>query len=519
MITARDALVEKLRRLARRDLLAFYQYCWWMPTPLRIGRHTRELCARLTRATFDFLAGRNTYLIVSVPFRHGKSDIVSRAFPAWFSGVCAAAQPNVILSGYGSSLVKGFSDKVQEIVRSDAYRRVFPGVEVDPDKTASDEWKLKGSQATVYAQGLGGAITGKGANLIVVDDYCKNWEEAESRTVREKTYNSFSADLSTRTNAPAHIIVICATRWHEDDVIGRLEKRMKDDPTYTRWEELVFPARKEGPDGWDTLFPELYDRAWYDFQRKNLGPHAAAALLDCDPRTSGTRVFREEWLRYWTEKPDARRLKVHVFVDGAKSKSDGADFTSILVVGRGVDGCYYVLDWVHARLNLAEKIRELFKVVGTFRPKMVWWEQVGPMSDVESLRIQMDRDMNHFNVRELSHTTNKDFRIRKLVVPFDNGEIILPPRLLKHRELRDGTVESYDAVEEFREQEFLPYCGKDSTPHDDMIDCLADILDPEVMELFTPPKGGSFAAEGADTRRAITSSTRFDGGRRAFGVR
>lgn len=515
--TAREIMLEQLRRLAAVDLLACYRYCWWMPTPLRVGRHTRAICERLTRATFDFLAGRSSHVIISVPFRHGKSDIVSRVFPAWFLGVCAARQPNVILSGYGSSLVKGFSEKVRAIVRSDAYRQVFPGVEADREKTATDEWKLKDSQSTVYAQGLGGAITGKGGNLIVVDDYCKNWEEAESKTMRDKTFESFSADLSTRTNSPAHVIVICATRWHEDDVIGRLERRMRENPSYTRWDELVFPARKEGEGGWDMLFPELYDAQWYEFQRKNLGPHAAAALLDCDPRTSGARVFREEWLRYWTEAPDERRLKIHVFVDGAKSKSDGADFTSILTVGRGCDGCYYVLDWVHARLNLAEKIREVFKVVGRFRPKMVWWEQVGPMSDVESLRIQMDRDMDHFPVRELSHTTNKDFRIRKLVVPFDNGEVMLPPRLLKHRELADGTVESYDAVEEFREQEYLPYCGKDSTPHDDMVDCLADILDPEVMELFTPPRGGSGA--NPDTRRAVTSNPMFSRGFGASGRR
>lgn len=263
-----------------------------------------------------------------------------RVFPAWFLGVCAERQPNVILSGYGASLVKGFSEKVRAIVRSDAYRQVFPGVEADRDKAASDEWRLKDSQSTVYAQGLGGAITGKGGNLIVVDDYCKNWEEAESKTMRDKTFESFAADLATRTNSPAHVIVICATRWHEDDVIGRLERRMREDPSYTRWDELVFPARKEGEGGWDTLFPELYDADWYEFQRKNLGPHAAAALLDCDPRTSGARVFREEWLRYWTEPPDERRLKTHVFVDGAKSKADGADFTSILTVGRGADGCH-----------------------------------------------------------------------------------------------------------------------------------------------------------------------------------
>ena len=115
MITARDAKVEKLRRLAARDLLAFYQYCWWMPSPLKIGRHTRELCRRLTKAVDDWMEGKNTYLIVNMPQRHGKSDLVSRALPAFFLGRCAMHQPDVIMSGYGTSLVTRFSKQVQKM--------------------------------------------------------------------------------------------------------------------------------------------------------------------------------------------------------------------------------------------------------------------------------------------------------------------------------------------------------------------------------------------------------------------
>jgi len=73
MITAHEAMAELLRRKASTDLLAFMCYCWWMPTPLKIGRHTRETCARLTRACEDYLAGKMTYLMINMPYRHGKS--------------------------------------------------------------------------------------------------------------------------------------------------------------------------------------------------------------------------------------------------------------------------------------------------------------------------------------------------------------------------------------------------------------------------------------------------------------
>lgn len=487
MTDARSAMVELLRRQAKVDMLAFLQYCWWMPGALHIGRHTRALCSRLTRAVFDLKRGKDTYLIVTLPFRHGKSDLVSRALPAFFLGLTFEEQYNVIMSGYGASLVKGFSGYVQAIVRSEAYRRVFPEVQIDPDKNASDEWRVKDSVATVYAQGLGGSITGKGGNLIIVDDYCKNAEDAESQGIRDKTWESFKTDLCTRVNAPAHIIIVCATRWHMDDIVGRIYAEMEKNPDFPRYETLAFPAHKDGPDGWNTLFPEHYPEKWYRDRRAELGPYQAAALLDCDPRRAGTTVFRDEWWQSYYGELDPSRLNVHLFVDGAKSKRAGADFTTMLVVGRGPDGNYYVLDGVHARLNLAEKLAELFRLVRRWPVRRVWWEQVGAMSDVESVRMRMNDEMFHFSITELHHTTAKDFRIKKLVVPFSQGRIWFPTRLLRVRENADGVRETYDLVAEMKEDEYDIYTGAESTTHDDMIDCLADIMDDEVLAQFTAP--------------------------------
>lgn len=517
MVTAKQAAAELLRRSAATDMLAFLRYCWWMPGALHVGRHTRGLCDRLTRAVADFRAGRDTYLVVNMPFRHGKSDLVSRALPAFFLGACRDLQPNVIMSGYGSSLVKGFSSNVQTIVQGDAYRRVFPGIAIDPDKNATEEWRLKDSVSSVYAQGLGGSITGKGGNLIIIDDYCKNAEDAESVTTREKTWESFRTDLCTRTNAPAHIIIVCATRWHEDDLVGRIHAEMARNPDYPRWESLVYPAHKDGPGGWETLFPEHYRASWYAQQRVTLGPYRAAALLDCDPKGAGNVLFHAEWLHFRDEdlsEEEVSRLKIQVFVDGAKSKSASSDFTCAWAIGRAEDGRYLVLDCVHARLNLAEKIDAVVSLVrkwgGPRRVSCVWWEQVGPMSDVEALRLAMRERMYRFTVRELHHTTNKDFRIKRLVVPFSNGDFEFPRHV--HRQRQEGgfngiplAVKSYDAVQEFVDDEYLRYTGvQSSIPHDDMLDCLSDVMDPEVLDAFTPPDDPSAGAGRRASERANT---------------
>lgn len=276
------ALVEHARGRARTDLLAFMQWCWWNPQPLRVGRHTRAICRRLTQAVEDWREGRSTYLLIAVPFRHGKSDIVSRALPAFFLGRCAQSQPDVIMSGYGADLIEGFSRKVKTILASQAYQALFPGVLPQRGANRAGAWAIEGSSGSVSATGLGGSITGKGGHLIIVDDYCKNISQARSPAFRDKTWQAFTADLMTRQNAPAALVIVCATPWDPDDIHGRIRRHLAADPAFPPFETLAFPAHQPGPNGYPTLFPELFDPAWYTRQRATLG-HQAAALLDCSP--------------------------------------------------------------------------------------------------------------------------------------------------------------------------------------------------------------------------------------------
>lgn len=331
---AHKAKLEKARRLARRDLLAFLRWCWWMPHPLVVGRHTRAICERLTRASDDWREGKSTYLLIAVPFRHGKSDIVSRAFPAWFLGRNADRQPDGIMSGYGISLVRGFSKRVKRIMEGARYQWLFPGVHPARGSNKAEEWQVDGSAGTVVAQGLGGAVTGKGAHFLIVDDYCKNRAEAVSAIFRNKTWDSFRNDLMTRLNAPANIVIVCATPWHIDDLRGRIRKAMKEDPAFPRFEELNFPAAKPGE--WDYLFPERFGPEWYTGQRASLG-RQAPALLDCEPQVEGgsrfdvSRVVMHHTLDGW---PALREVRGWDLASSAKERDgDDPDWTW------GVRGC------------------------------------------------------------------------------------------------------------------------------------------------------------------------------------
>jgi len=337
-----------LRQAASREYLAFLQYCWWMPTPLILGRHTRAICTRLTRAVDDFLQGRSTFLLIKVPFRHGKTDMVSRAFPPFFLGRCAHLQPDVIMSGYGASLVEGFSRKAQSIIRSQAYRDVFPGVLLNPHHHNAGEWSILNSAGVVTAVGLGGAITGKGGHLITCDDYCKSREEAESQVYRDKTWESFKDNLMTR-RAPTSIVVVPATPWHEDDVMGRIEMEMARNPDFPRFEVLTFPATD--PTTGEYLFAERMGEDWYREQYATLGPYSAAALLDCNPRPKGEQKFQQDWFRYYESTGLPKELAVDLIVDYAGSKDDEACESAILERLVDSDGNRYFDRLTHGRLG------------------------------------------------------------------------------------------------------------------------------------------------------------------------
>jgi predicted phage terminase large subunit-like protein len=278
----RRAAEELLRRKAREDLLAFMVWSWWGPTAFRLGRHTRAICRRLTQAAEDLKRGKSTYLVISLPFRHGKSEL-AKGFCAWALGACAELQPSCLEACYNAELAIDFSKQIRAIIRSEAYQDLFPGIRPSRGSDRADLWQLEASQSRFRATGLiKGSATGFGANIIVVDDYLRGYSESRSKVTKKAILNAFATDIFTRQNAPACIVLVIATQWADDDLIGAIDKESGVGQRFHGFEFLRFPARKEGE--WDILFPEMYDAKWYDTQRSSLGPRMAAALLDCAPR-------------------------------------------------------------------------------------------------------------------------------------------------------------------------------------------------------------------------------------------
>ena len=286
--------IRKARKQGRETLLGFLKAVWWKPWTLLVGRHTKAICERIDIAIADYFKGKSTFLLVAVHFRHGKSDISSRALPPFFLAKCKAAgmDPDIIMSGYGDTLIKGFSKDAQGIIQSPKFQAIFPDVKLSRYERAVHEWSIEGTTGRVYGIALGGGLMGKGGDLIILDDYCKNRDEARSETYREKTWARFQDLLSRR--APTSIFIIAATPWHIDDVRGRIKKAMEEDPDFPRFEELNFPAKNKDPKTgvWDGsfLFEGRFPKEWYRGQYSAQGTFAPA-LLDCDPVMEGGNLF------------------------------------------------------------------------------------------------------------------------------------------------------------------------------------------------------------------------------------
>lgn len=322
---ARAELIELVRRRAQRDLLTFMQWTWWGADAFVVGRHTAAICARLTKAAEDLRRGKGTRLVISVPFRHGKSEI-AKAFCAFLLGNCADLQPSIIEACYNSDLAEDFSDQIRSIMQDEAYQAVFPGVKPARGKNTVKQWQLDKSQSKFRATGLvNGSATGRGASLIIVDDYLANYSASRSKTIKASILNAFKMDIFTR-KSPTSIVLVIATQWSVDDLIGEIDKESGKGGTFEGFEFIRFPARVAGE--YEYLFPERYPPDWYDENRRTLGPRMAAALMDCAPTPDeggrfkpGTQVQTHSTIDEWPQRVNARAWDL---ASSAKER-DGAD--------------------------------------------------------------------------------------------------------------------------------------------------------------------------------------------------
>jgi predicted phage terminase large subunit-like protein len=315
----------------------------------RPGKHLDVLDKALQQVS----EGKIKRLIVTMPPRHGKSERVSRMFPAWHIG--RNPDDEIILASYSLDLSRSFSRFARDTV---ADHSSIWGVQVDARNQSAESWGIDGKRGSVNAAGVGGPITGRGARIAIVDDPVKNAEEAASETMRQKIWEWYQSTLYTRLTPDGRVIVVM-TRWHEDDLVGRLLKKEADEIAEgthqgDRWHVINMPAIAEdgdmlGRDAGMPLWPEYgFDLPKLEQIKRDVGSRVFASLYQQRPSAAEGNMLKREWWRYYEVIPPVGSMIMSV--DAAFKDSDDSDFVAVQVWAKSGPNMYLV-DQVRARLN------------------------------------------------------------------------------------------------------------------------------------------------------------------------
>lgn len=399
----------------RYDLL---KYCVLLQRNYEVNWHHRLIADCLQ----DVLNGEVKKLIVTVPPRHGKSELISTKFATYY--LSKNPDKRVIVSSYSGELAQTFGSNARDIMNEVVYKHMFPEVTLVEDSQAKHDWKLRYRDddkwvkgGGYYSVGVGGSTTGKGANLFIIDDPFKDWEEARSPTIRNKVWNWYNSVAESRLEKNAAVIIVM-TRWHEDDLVGRLLE-VEDD-----WVVVSLPAlaeedghyRKKG----ESLWPNKYTSEHFEkIKKKDI------VLFNCiyqqNPIQETGMVFKKEWITEYVDDP-VGQMDIKIVVDPAISKKDTACNSAIICMAKQFyTEPIYILDVVLSKFDAMELVDQIIAMHHRIKAQynydpVVYIESVGYQEAIQHyLKERMRRDRYYFTVETFTPRKDKDARIRGLV--------------------------------------------------------------------------------------------------------
>ena len=361
----KEALKEILRRsLARQTLLGFTLYTF---PEYQAGWVHEEICQKLDEFLDKVRRKESPRLMLTMPPRSGKTEIASRRFPAYVLG--RYPDTSIIATSYSSDLASRNNRDVQRVMDNNLYLNLFSDSTLSGKNSNnknqtylrnSDIFEVVGHKGVYKSAGVGAGITGMGGDILIVDDVFKDRQEADSPTIRDKVYNWYTSTLYTRLS-PGGGILIILTRWHVDDLCGRLLEKDKD---AKQWEVIEYPAiatrdephRKKG----EALHPERYPLEELLRIKSDVGSRDWEALYQQHPTIDGGAVFRKEWFKYWNVLPSRFDTMITSW-DMTFKGTDGTDYVVGQVWGRKGADCY-LIDQVRKRMSFTETLHEFIKL-------------------------------------------------------------------------------------------------------------------------------------------------------------
>lgn len=273
---------------AQTKFIPFVKACW--PGFIE-GNHHKIMADAFERVA----SGKLKRLIINMPPRHTKSEFGSHMLPAWFLG----QYPNkkVIQSSHTAELSKGFGRKVRDLVSSEEYAQIFPGVRLKKDSTAAARWETN-HKGEYFAVGVGGAVAGKGADLYIIDDSVSEQEgKSNDPHAFEKVYDWYESGPRQRLQ-PNGAIIIIETRWNKMDLTGRVVRKAQEREGVDEWEVIEFPAIL--PSG-KALWPGYWSLEELNKIKAEISLFRWNAQYMQMPSSEETAIVKRGWWKKWTE--------------------------------------------------------------------------------------------------------------------------------------------------------------------------------------------------------------------------
>lgn len=395
------------RRKARAGLIDFSAYT----NPSYIAAPHHELIASKLEAVER---GEIKRLMITMPPRHGKSELASRRFPAWYMGRNPGKQ--IIASSYNSDLASDFGREVRNIVDSPEYGALF-NTSLAADSKAANRWHTdKGGM--YVAAGVGTAITGRGADILLIDDPFKDRQEADSEITRQRVWDWYTSTAYTRL-MPGGSVVLINTRWHDDDLSGKLLSEQEHGGD--QWEVLSLPAIQS--DG-TALWPEWYPMERLEQIRSVLPARDWNSLYQQNPIPDDGDYFKSDWFGEYESLPE------HLTLFGASDYAvtdGGGDWTEHGVFGVDKALNIYVVDWWRGQKTSDVWIDAKCDLILRHKPQC-WFGESGPIRRaVEPFMLRrMDERNAYCQIEWMASISDKAARARSIQGMASMGKVFLP---------------------------------------------------------------------------------------------
>lgn len=451
---------ERNKRLSLTDFSEFLKYANSSFQLKWYHRVIAEHCQRL-------LAGEIKNLMVFVPPQHGKSEIISRLFPAWALG--KNPDLKIVGSSYSADLAEQFSRSIQRTIDSEEYQEIFPDTYLNGSSVRTDVrgylrnvdiFECVGHKGFYKAVGVCGGLTGTPVDIAIIDDPVKDAIEANSATYRQRVWDWYTTVLSTRLHNNSKQLFIM-TRWHEDDLAGRILKRQAD-----KWTVLSIPAICEVENDGGLSNRHIGEALWEErhsldrlLEAKANAPREFNALYQQHPTIEGGNIVKREWFAHISkEQFKAKRFKepIHFYLDTAYNKRKASvdnDPSGILGACR-IDKDIYV---VHAQ-KVWKEMPDLLRFIPQYMSDNGGDDKesilhVEPKANGLSV-IQMLKEYTSMNVKQTpTPTDSKEARFMAVSPRIECGRVYLV----------DG-----EWTEDFLDE----LCAFPSAPHDEFVDIL-----------------------------------------------